>query len=144
MLISALVSFLLVCVAILMHASNLSAWRRTAADPDLPDYRRKYQLQQFQRRTSVCYILASVAAAIIIGHFVPPSIYYLIYWGCVSLLVLWMVILAIVDIMETRNLVLIERDRHIARRRALEQQYGQRREKKETPAEEAPPEETPE
>ncbi|PQO36462.1 hypothetical protein [Blastopirellula marina] len=137
MLISALFASLLLCVAILMHATNLAAWRRALADNEQPDYQRKFQRQQFQRRTAVCYILAGIAAAIMIGHFIPHSIYYLIFWGCVLLLVLWMVLLAIVDIMATRNLILIERDRHIARRRALEQQYGQRREKENSPSDDA-------
>ncbi|MCC9605868.1 hypothetical protein LOC68_20765 [Blastopirellula sp. JC732] len=141
MLISAIVASLLLCLAILMHGMNQASWRRSSNDPEQQDYQRSFHAQRFQRRTAVCYILAGIAAAIMIGHFIPHSIYYLIFWGCVSLLVLWMMVLAMVDIMATRNLLLIERDRHIARRRALEQQYGMRREKKETPPEEAAKEE---
>ncbi|TWT39233.1 hypothetical protein [Blastopirellula retiformator] len=133
MLISAIVSTLLLCLAILMHGMNQASYRRSSAARDQPDYLRSFHASQFRRRTAVCFILAGVAGAIMIGHFIPHSIFYLIFWGCVMLLVFWMVILAMVDIMAIRNLLLIERDRHIARRRALEEQYGKSREDRESP-----------
>ncbi|MFI4874654.1 MAG: hypothetical protein ACIALR_04925 [Blastopirellula sp. JB062] len=126
MLASAILSALILCVAILMHATHQATWRRAAADRSLPDYRRNFLRLQFRRRMAVCYILAGLAAAILIGHFVPRSIFFIIYWGCVMFLILWMVVLALIDMMATRNLILIERDQQIARRRALEQQYADR------------------
>lgn len=144
MLISAIVSTLLLCLSILMNGMNQASFRRSSADPEQPDYLRAFRVSQFRRRTAVCYILAGVAGAIMIGHFIPHSIFYLIFWGCVMLLVFWMVILAMVDIMAIRNLLLIERDRHIARRRALEEQYGKSREEREAASQDAADENAPE
>ncbi|EAQ81811.1 hypothetical protein [Blastopirellula marina] len=141
MLASAILSALILCVAILMHATHHATWRRASADASIPAYRRNYLRLQFQRRMAVCYILAALAAAIMIGHFIPRSIFFIIFWGCVMLLILWMVVLAMVDMMATRNLILVERDQQIARRRALEQQFGKRSAAPQNPAQDSATEE---
>ena len=89
---------------------------------------RQYFFKQFRRRTAVCYLIGSTGIMIAIAPSVPTSVYLLVFWFVVLLLVLWIVGLAGIDVMSTSNYYLILRDRQIVERRVLEEMARQKKE----------------
>ena len=99
--------FLLICAAGLM-ASHVRTWRRfqqrrEQLNPREFDYRRR----QFRRRMQSTAMLAILAVALLAGHWITAQhvrpLVFSVYWGSVLLVVLWVGLLAVVDMIATKH-----------------------------------------
>lgn len=90
--------------ALALVAWHWSSWR-TAQAADLPAAELDYRRKQFRRRTQASGMLAIAAAALIVGQFIPwrerPSL-YVWFWCGTALLLVWVVALAVGDLLATR------------------------------------------
>lgn len=92
---------LFACVLLAMHAR---AWRaaRDLADPRERDYRRR----QFRRRMQTSGLLAMVAIGLLVGQLIPkgtPPTLVVAFWAGIVLLVLWVALLAVADMISTKQ-----------------------------------------
>lgn len=87
-------------VQIILH---LRAWRK-ARQTDMDPKERDYRWRQCRRRTQSSAMLAVLGVAILGGRWMagPPWV-FLGYWAVVLLLVLWMMLLALADIIATKH-----------------------------------------
>ncbi|MGA2034252.1 MAG: hypothetical protein ABSG68_18560 [Thermoguttaceae bacterium] len=100
--------FLLACASALI-VSHLRAWRSAAGrqvDPEELDYCRR----QFRRRMQTSLILALLAVAIFAGELLTPWVgtkqfkqFAMFFWGGVMVALLWVAVLAVMDLMATRR-----------------------------------------
>lgn len=84
--------------------SHVRAWRRFQSlqlEAREHDFRRR----QFRRRMQTSALLGFLAVAILLGQWITsppfPRVAPLIFWGVTGLLVLWMVLLAMADLVAT-------------------------------------------
>lgn len=98
--------------------SHLRTWRRAQAqelEPEEHDYRRR----QFRRRMQASAMIGIVGGCLVIGALIPEDKWptaFVIFWFGVILLVLWIMLLAVGDIVSTRMFVA-----HMDRERIVEQ-----------------------
>ncbi len=83
------------CVLLWMHAKT---WRvgQLATDPQEREYRRR----QYRRRMQTSGLLAVAAVALAVGQWIPktaPKAVHVVFWAGVVLLVMWIILLAIAD-----------------------------------------------
>jgi hypothetical protein len=102
---SAVVFGLLLLAAAGLFFWNLRQWRKVRPESiskDEHDYRRR----QFRRRLQSSAMLGAAGVAIFVPELLPQKItenpYFLLYWVAVMLMVLWVVLLAAVDIWATK------------------------------------------
>ena len=116
---SALVSFLLLITAVGLLVWHVRAWRAARAQPIEPK-EFEYRRHQFRRRMQTSAMLGLLGVLIPLGQWLTPwaqsRLFAAIFWGGVLLLIVWMALLALVDILAThyhfsrlRNDYLIER-----------------------------------
>jgi len=97
--------FLLLCATGLM-LSHLRTWRRfRQQEPGSEE--RDYRRRQFRRRMQTSAMLGLMAIAIFVGELLTRRIespwFRLGFWGGVLLVVLWVALLAVVDIWATKH-----------------------------------------
>ena len=66
------------------------------------DSERLYTWRQFRRRVQASSMLGVVGIAVVLGQYIPISPTALIYWFIVVLVVLWIILLALADLVSTR------------------------------------------
>ncbi len=95
--------FLLLCAAGLMwmHVRTWQGVKQQRATPEEIDYR----YRQFRRRMQSSALLAVSAVAVFIGQWIPLQrvILAAVFWGGVVLLLVWVGLLALVDIWATKH-----------------------------------------
>ena len=93
----------LFAVAASLVVLHVRAWNR-AKRHDLDPVERRFAWWQFRRRTQASAMLGLVAVAIVVGSFIPhrrwPSI-FVFFWFAVAMPVVWVLLLAIVDMFAT-------------------------------------------
>lgn len=86
------------------HLASWRALRETDLDPEEFDYRRR----QFRRRMQTSLMLGAVGVAILIGSRISPQAHpslFVFYWWGVGLLVIWVALLAVADMISTRQYI---------------------------------------
>ncbi len=127
---TSLIAFILIIVAWMMHTQHQHTIKMVEKHTDWDDRKREFLLSQVRRRTKVTYTIVLIAVAFLFSNIVPLNILYVLYWACVSLLLLRIVVLAGIDGFATKNYILSLRDQRIASRRALEEEVRRLREEK--------------
>ena len=91
--------FLVVISAALLwwHTNN---WR-VAKSRIEKDSDRLHAWRQFRRRVQASSMLGVVGVAVVLGQYIPISPMALIYWFIVVLVVLWIILLALADLVST-------------------------------------------
>ncbi len=100
---SSLVSLFLLLCAVGMMAWHLRSWRRIGhAESDADEL--DYHYRQFRRRMQTSAMLGILAVGIFAGQWITgPPLLVGIFWSGVLLGVLWLALLALVDIWATRH-----------------------------------------
>jgi hypothetical protein len=97
--------FLLLCAAGLMTL-HVRTWRR-ARRQELQSDDLDYGRRQYRRRMQTSAMLGLLAVAIFVGQLVTARIesklFVFGYWGGVLLLVVWVALLAVVDLLATKH-----------------------------------------
>jgi len=127
---TSLIAFVLIIVAWMMHTQHQHTVKMVSKHTDWDHRKREYLLSQVRRRTKVTHTIVLIAVAFLVSNFIPLNIFYVLYWACVSLLLLRIVVLAGIDGFATKNYILSLRDQRIASRRALEEEVRRLREEK--------------
>lgn len=89
-------------------ASHIRAWQRFLHNDNEPESREfDYRRRQFRRRMQSSAMLALLALALLSGYWITLErvgpIFFSIYWGTVLLIVLWVGLLAIADMIATKQ-----------------------------------------
>jgi hypothetical protein len=121
---------LLIVCAIIMF---VFVWRaRRSLDPLLEsdDVSRLHANRQFRRRLQVSMMLAAVGILIPFGDqldklFIQRPIWFFVWVGCIFILVIWMVLMALGDWLSTAAYSAVARTHLRHERRALEEQIRQ-------------------
>jgi UDP-N-acetylmuramyl pentapeptide phosphotransferase/UDP-N-acetylglucosamine-1-phosphate transferase len=102
---SALISGLLLLAASAWLVWHVRQWRRVQAASITPE-EYDYRWRQFRRRMQTSTMLGIIAVAIFFGVLLERWIiwkpFFVIYWLAVLLLLLWVMVLAMVDIWATK------------------------------------------
>ncbi|MGD0899772.1 MAG: hypothetical protein ABR915_18220 [Thermoguttaceae bacterium] len=89
-----------------LMAWHLAAWRRQRSQ-DLDARERNYRHRQFVRRMQTSAMLALLGVAILAGQLLTPwlqqQLVFVLFWGGVLVVVLWLVLLALADIVATQH-----------------------------------------
>ena len=90
----------LVIVLLILH---VRAWRRISSEAPEP-HELRFAWRQFRRRMQASTMLGIIALAIPLGALIPhrerPSL-FVFYWFAVALLVIWVLVLAMLDMLAT-------------------------------------------
>jgi len=88
--------------------SHLRAWRRaqdTAGKTDAKEL--NYRRRQLRRRMQSTAMLGGLAVALAVGNWLTVDrvgpLVFAVYWGCVVLVVLWVMLLAAADVVSTKH-----------------------------------------
>ncbi|WDI42744.1 hypothetical protein [Bremerella sp. P1] len=127
---TSLIAFVLIIVAWMMHTQHQHTIKMIEKHTDWDDRKREFLFSQVRRRTKVTHTIVLIAVAFLFSNVIPVNILYVLYWACVSLLLLRIVVLAGLDGFATKNYILSLRDERIASRRALEEEVRRLREEK--------------
>jgi len=105
--ISILLSAGLLACAAGMIAAHMRSWRKTRNDPAADAAEVDFRHRQFLRRVQTSGMLAVLAVAILVGHWMTqpllPHWGVLLYWAMVMGLVFWLALLALADVVATRT-----------------------------------------
>lgn len=100
------ISLFLLLAAVWMIVSHMRTWRglqQEELDAEEFDYRRR----QFRRRMQTSAMLGVLGVAILVGHpltlWLDSPAFFLAFWGVIVLVVLWMCLLALVDMWATKH-----------------------------------------
>lgn len=129
--------FGLLAIAVGLIVSHVVSWRRYQQEPK-DKLETDYRARQYRRRIQVSAMLAVAAAAMLIGLMISwrdwPSV-FVFWWTGVLILVGWIILLAMVDAVETRRF--FRRMRHdrsldqVRWRTDFERQKSERRKREE-------------
>jgi len=101
---------------------HLRAWR--AAQQDAPDTRDwTFARRQFSRRRRVSLLIVALGVLIAAGEFIHDPVLALAYWSGTLLLVLWIVLLAILDMAASHQHFGLQRAQRDAEEAILLRQY---------------------
>jgi hypothetical protein len=115
-----LVSLVLLAVAGGLLASHVRAWRRLP-EADYEPRERDFRRTQLRRRMQTSAMMILLAVALFASRFLPRSVLpMLFYWGGVLLLLLWIALLAVVDIWATKHYFGRMRHEYLVERAKLE------------------------
>lgn len=91
----------LLIVSAMLIARHLATWRRVAATSRDVD-ERHFAWWQFRRRVQTSGLLGTVGLAIFLGEVLPWPTAKLVCWGAAVVFTVWMMLLAVVDLVATR------------------------------------------
>lgn len=98
-----LFSLFLLAVVISLLVLHVRAWRK-ARQAKLEPVERRFAHRQFLRRMQASAMLGLVAVSIPAGSFIPhlrwPTV-FVFFWSAVAMLVIWVLLLAMIDILAT-------------------------------------------
>ncbi|MEX0641469.1 MAG: hypothetical protein WD468_02145 [Pirellulales bacterium] len=101
MLPTAVLSLSLVALSMLLIALHRRTARRAAETFQDPE-EREFAASQYRRRMQTSAMIGLVGVLVFVGHWLDHSIGELIVWLAVVLLVVWIMLLALADIVATR------------------------------------------
>ncbi len=111
MWITSLFSLLLLFVALVLAGIHLRGWQsvqNTKVGKEEGDFLRR----RFRRRIQVSGMVGFVGVAIFIGYWITAPLVWAVYWLAVMGVVLWIVLLAITDLVDTQIFYTNMRTKH--------------------------------
>jgi hypothetical protein len=101
-------SVLLLLAAAGLIGSHVRTWRQVQdLAPGAEPRETEFRWRQFRRRMQSSAMLAILAVAMLVGHWVTldaaGAVVFSVYWGCVVLVVFWLMLLALADVVSTRQ-----------------------------------------
>jgi hypothetical protein len=96
-------AFLLLSAVVLL-AMHARAWR-LIQQQEMDDAEQDYHRRQFRRRMQSSGMLGLLAVGILVGQVIAravPLTVLLVFWGGIVLLVIWVLLLAVADIVATK------------------------------------------
>jgi heme exporter protein D len=103
---SVAISVVILLAAAALLVSHVRAWKAFQAEPLEPEDR-EYRRRQFRRRMQCSSMLGLLAIAIVVGRLImlipAPPLPVFVYWSAVVLVVLWIGLLAVVDMIATKH-----------------------------------------
>ncbi|PQO27792.1 hypothetical protein [Blastopirellula marina] len=127
---TSILALALVATAWMMHNHHLHTIKQVEQHPEWDPRKRNFLLAQVHRRKKVTFTIMAIAAAVLLSPMIPENLFFVAYWGGICLLVMWIVVLAGVDMFATKTYILSLRDERIASRRALEEEVKRMREER--------------
>ena len=103
--ISLIICLALVSVSLWLVHVHWQHWQEVDANTNLPPRERDHLRKRHRRRMQSSTMLGFVGVAILAGRLFPPddpTFVVVLYWLGVTLLVLWMALLAVADMIATR------------------------------------------
>jgi putative copper export protein len=95
---------LLILLAGTLIVSHWRSWRRVRDDAALSEVERRFAWRQCRRRTQASAMIGIVGLAMSIYQLVPPDeVLVTVYLGGLLVVVLWIMLLAIGDVIETKS-----------------------------------------
>jgi hypothetical protein len=95
---------LLILLAATLIVSHWRSWKRVREDATLGDAERHFSWRQCRRRTQASAMIGLVGIAMCIYQLVPPDeVLVMVYLGGLILVVMWIMLLAIGDAIETKS-----------------------------------------
>jgi heme exporter protein D len=110
--------FLIVVSAVLL-CTHVRAWRETQRG-DSDDKAVDFLRRQFRRRMQASLMIGVVGLTVIAGLWIEEGVISVFYWSGVLLIVVWIAILAIADLVNSRFYLNQIRDQHATERAALQ------------------------
>ena len=107
----------LLAVSALLIGRHLATWRRVAATSRDAD-ERDFRWRQFRRRVQTSGLLGTVGLAISLGEVLPWSVAKLVCWAAAVIFTVWMMLLAVADLVATRVHLSQTASRELTRRRS--------------------------
>lgn len=102
---SALVALLLMAVSAGLTVWHAKTWHAAQAEP-LEPADRDFRRRQFRRRMQTSGMVGVVGVAIFLGTVLTPwvasPLFAFVYWAAVLLLLVWLVLLALADLLASR------------------------------------------
>jgi MFS family permease len=95
-------SLLLLAISVGMIVSQRQAWRRVLASQRSAE-EREFALRQVQRRMQTGALVGLLAVAMFVGDWITSPAWSLAFWCMIAMLVLWVLILALLDVRATRR-----------------------------------------
>ena len=102
---SALMCVLLLVASAMLMRSHRRTWRTHQSEAPAQPRELDYHRGRFRRRMQSSAMLGLLGIAILVGHFIRPPLpvlAVLIFWACVLLLIVWLMLLAVADVVSTR------------------------------------------
>lgn len=101
------VSLVILLGSAVLLSSHVHTWRAVQAEPLEPE-ERDYRRRQYRRRMQCSSMLGLLAVAIVVGRllidiFRSLPLVVFVYWSAVVLVVLWIGLLAVVDMVATKR-----------------------------------------
>lgn len=119
------ICLVLVGAALWLIRVHWQHWQEVDGDTSLDPRDRDHLRRRHRRRMQTSTMLGAVGVAILAGRLFPPedpSVVTLLYWVGVTLLVLWMALLALADMIATRVHIGSQRRKVVNERVKLEAQ----------------------
>ena len=99
---SALISALLLAIAVGLMLSHVRSWR-AAQHRQLAPLELDFRRRQFRRRMEIGALLGLLAAMIFVGELLASRMHFpllsIIFWGGALCILLWMSLMAVIDMM---------------------------------------------
>ena len=112
---------LLIALSGLLTWTTENSWRKDK-QRELSETDWSYLNTRRRRRLQTNIMISLVGVAIIVGIWIVEPLWFGIYWCCVVLLVMWIILLACVDFLATRTYYRQLRDQASVERQLLEQE----------------------
>lgn len=116
---STLFGIVLVALGGGMIGRHWAVWKNRCAQ-DLSDEERDFWRRQFRRRTRASGLVVLLGVFVLMGPLLSSPAMQLIYWTGALLAVAWLVILAVADVMSTREHLGRLREQFLTQRATLE------------------------
>lgn len=115
---------ILVSLFVILLSSGLTVWHirswEAAREEDLDKPEREYRWDQFRRRVKASTLLALVGVAMMGSTLISNQVALAFFWVGVICLLLWIVLIAILDVAATRRYFSAMRRDHKTQRAELE------------------------
>jgi hypothetical protein len=79
------------------------AWRRVRDDAERPEPERRFAWRQFRRRMQTSGMIGLAGLGMLAGQFIRAPLLLVFFWAGVMLLLLWVVLLALADVIATQQ-----------------------------------------
>ena len=101
MLSNTLLSLFLLGVSAALILQHIRA-RKAGSLQKTDELARQFARSQYRRRMRASTLVGIVGIAVFVGHWVSEPVLALMYWGIILLVVMWILLLAVLDLLSSR------------------------------------------
>ena len=91
-----------VAVSVALTRWNESSWRRFQNQEDVDSQENVYLRRRYRRRKQTNILLGCIGIALFVGSMITEKWTFVVFWCCVLLAVLWVLLLGLLDALDTR------------------------------------------